>query len=68
MLRMMYRVTKGLSGKSLISIGGIRLFIIPVICIGSALFVSGYLFGYEKAEKEEQEFESFWKDVEKHGL
>lgn len=39
--------------------------IIPILCVGTMACIFSFLAGYEKAQKEDQEFEAFWKEVEK---
>lgn len=39
--------------------------IIPILCVGTMVGIFSFLAGYEKAQKEDQEFEAFWKEVEK---
>jgi hypothetical protein len=44
------------------------LFFIPLVCVGAAIFVGGYLMGYEQRSKEEEQESRFWEEVEKYGI
>jgi hypothetical protein len=65
---MMFQVTRKSNKKSLISIGGTNMFVIPAVCVGAMIFLFGHLHGYEKCDRDRGKDIEFWKEVEKHGL